>query len=88
MTKLVNMSLVLAYPRQTMSCLQRGVFEHVLHTRMYTHICTHMCTHIRTPHREACKRQLGMVTYKVVPFSPIAGLIEWVQVQKPFVVLA
>lgn len=29
-------------------------------------------------HRETEKRRLKIVTYKVVPFSPTAGLVEWV----------
>ncbi|MEW5311591.1 MAG: hypothetical protein WDW38_003293 [Sanguina aurantia] len=28
--------------------------------------------------REACARKLRLITYKVVPFSPNAGLVEWV----------
>ena len=31
-------------------------------------------------HREASRRRLGIITYKVVPFSPRGGLIEFVQV--------
>jgi ataxia telangiectasia mutated family protein len=27
----------------------------------------------------AARRRLGMVTYKVVPFSPAAGLVQWVE---------
>ncbi|KAJ3694312.1 hypothetical protein LUZ60_009792 [Juncus effusus] len=29
-------------------------------------------------HRDAWKRRLGIRTYKVVPFTPSAGLVEWV----------
>lgn len=38
-------------------------------------------SHPSPTHRAACERGLGMVTYKVVPFSPTAGLVQWVQVR-------
>ncbi len=64
--------------KQVAACIARfKLHKHVPRTaHAYTHVrmINYMC-------REACKRQLGMVTYKVVPFGPVAGLIEWVQVR-------
>ncbi len=34
------------------------------------------------PCRQARARQLGMITYRIVPFSPRAGLLEWLQVRR------
>lgn len=46
------------------------------------HLLGHQSMHMPSSlHRATASRQLSISTYKVVPFSPISGLVEWVQVR-------
>lgn len=49
-------------------------------TFLFSYPLTHSLFHHSHNFREARSRELGMITYRVVPFSPVAGAMEWVQV--------